>query len=97
MKRALVFLGLIKKDGSPEENLEKLIKAEGEERKAIISEIVSCSYVDLLAQVDLERATAKQLQDYFKSIGADGKIGQMCISFFLALAREAGPTECATE
>ena len=89
LRRTLVFLDLVDAKACPKEDLEPLIISEGDERASILNRLVSHSYSDLLSQIDLRRGSMKQLQEYFKSVGADGKVGKMCISFFLGIAREA--------
>ena len=90
LKGALLFTGLISPDDRPKEELERLIRAEGTERQALLGKIFTRAYEELLNQVDLGRATHGQLHDYFKSVGAGGEIGQKCTTFFLSLARECG-------
>jgi len=85
----LLFLGLIKASNEPTEELEKLINAEGENRRALLREIIRRSYQPVLEGLDLERATSGQLQEHFRECGADGDIGRKCLSFLLAIAKDA--------
>ena len=90
LKGALVFLGLVGEDDRPGAELEQLIQAQGADRQVLLRRTLTRSYGQLLGQVDLSRATHGQLRDYFRSVGAEGQVGQKCTVFFLSLAREAG-------
>jgi hypothetical protein len=90
LKGALLFMNLMTPDERPTPELEKLVQAEGAERQTLIKKIFVRSYEDILNQVDLSRATHGQLREYFKSVGADGQMGQKCSTFFLSLAKESG-------
>ena len=91
LRGTLVYLGLLD-GGHPDLRLEQLANAENEERQNLLREIFTQSYEELLDQVDLTRTTRGRLREYFKSVGAEGQLGQKCTAFFLCLAREAGET-----
>lgn len=85
----LLFLGLIDASNKPSEELERLARSEGENRRALLREVIHQGYQPVLQGLDLERATTGQLQEHFRECGADGNIGRKCLSFLLALAKDA--------
>lgn len=90
VKAALWFLGLIEGDGIPTEKLTELAESEGEARKAIVRELVDEAYAHIVGDIDLEHATMGHLQECFRRVGAEGNVGHKCVTFFLALAKDAG-------
>jgi len=90
LKGTLRYFSLIDSENRPNPKLEQLAQAEDQERQNLLRDILIRSYEDLLNQVDLSRATIGQLREYFKSVGADGQIGQKCTTYFLSLAKESG-------
>jgi len=92
VRAALWFLGLVEGDNMPTENLLELAEAEGDDRKRLIRQIVEEAYEPIVGQVDLEHATMGHLVDSFKRAGAEGNVGHKCVTFFLALAKDAGMT-----
>jgi hypothetical protein len=88
---ALRYLGLTTDDNVPTERLQKLVKAKGPERQAILAEIAESSYGSVFKNgVNLQTATPRQLDDAFASIGAQGTTIKKCVGFFIALAKDAG-------
>jgi hypothetical protein len=92
VKQALWFLGLIEGEGMPTENLLELAGSEGDDRKRLIRQIVDQAYGPIVGEVDLEHATMGHLLDAFRRAGAEGNVGHKCVTFFLALAKDAGMT-----
>ena len=90
LKSALISLGLLSQNGVPSKELEELIIAEGDERKERLRLIFEQTYADLLNRVDLERTTVGVIREYFKSVGADGQMGEKCQSFFINMAKDSG-------
>jgi len=90
VRAALSFLGLVEGEGIPTENLLKLVEADGEPRKRLIKQILEEVYEPIVGGVDLEHATMGHLLDCFKRAGAEGNVGHKCVTFFLALAKDAG-------
>lgn len=85
----LLFLGLIHPSNEHTEELRRLVQSEGEARRALLREIIRRGYQPVLEGLDLEHATSGQLQERFREVGADGDIGRKCLSFLLALAKDA--------
>lgn len=91
VKASLSFLELIDPNSSePTDRLLALLKAEGEDYRALLREMVKTAYQPVLGNLDLERATLGQVQECFRRFGAVGNVGHKCLSFFLALAKDAG-------
>lgn len=90
VKAALWFLGLVEGDGIPTEKFTELAESEGEARKDVTRELVNDAYGHIVGDLDLEHATMGHLQDCFRRVGADGNVGHKCVTFFLALAKDAG-------
>ncbi|MDM8001203.1 MAG: DUF5343 domain-containing protein, partial [Dehalococcoidia bacterium] len=92
VRAALSFLGLVEGDGIPTEKLTELAESEGEARKSILRELLQEGYGRILGDLDLGHATMGHLQDRFRRAGAEGDVGHKCVTFFLALAKDAGMT-----
>jgi hypothetical protein len=90
LKSTLIYLGLLTVDNSPTEDLEQLVKAGPEERRPVLKRVFEKAYEPVLIKLDLERATISQVRAEFKALGADGEVGQKAVSFFLAVAKDAG-------
>jgi len=92
LRCTLDYLGLVDSQDHPDARLEQLAGSENAERQELLREIFTQSYKELLDQVDLARTTPGRIREYFKSVGAEGQVGQKCTTFFLSLAKEAGET-----
>jgi hypothetical protein len=90
VKAALSFLGLVDRDTIPKEKLLELASSEGDDRQRLIKQIVEESYTPIIGGIDLEHATMGHLLAAFANAGARGNVGQKCVTFFLALAKDAG-------
>lgn len=90
IKAALRFLDLVDPQHEPTERLRRLVEAKEEGRQALLREMIEEAYRPLLAGLDLQTATMGLLQERFKKYGADNNVGHKCVSFFLALAKDAG-------
>src|SRR5512136_736421 len=92
VKQALWFLGLVEGENMPTQELLELVAAEGDDRKRLIRQILDQAYGPIVGEVDLEHATMGHVLDAFKRAGAEGNVGHKCVTFFLALAKDAGMT-----
>ncbi len=92
VKAALSFLGLVDEDVIPRQQLLDLVSSEGDERQRLTRQMVQESYAPIVGGIDLERATMGHLIKAFADAGARGNVGQKCVTFFLALAKDAGLT-----
>jgi hypothetical protein len=88
----LEYLRLINHEtGVPSENLNQLVHSKGEERQHLLKEILTSSYQFLFKDgLDLENATARQLQESFEQQGVSGDTLRKAVAFFLKAAKEAG-------
>lgn len=88
---SLQYLGFIRNGGFPTDRLERLLRAEGAERRKILREAIRESYAFLFdGSIRLESATSRQMEELFQKEGAGGETVRRGISFFIRLAREAG-------
>jgi len=86
----LLFLDLMSDDSRPTEKLVNWVKAEGKPRPSVLKEIVSVAYQPVLGDLDVGHATLGQVEECFRKYGAEKNVGHKCVSFFLALAKDAG-------
>ncbi|MEE9614696.1 MAG: DUF5343 domain-containing protein [Thermodesulfobacteriota bacterium] len=87
---ALKYLRLITEKGGSTEQLTRLVKSEGAERQKNLTEILQSSFPFLFRkEFDLENATAHQLEDEFKNVGAGGGTIRKCVKFFIEAAKDA--------
>jgi len=87
---ALRYLDLVTAHGSPTEKLTRFVNSEGPERQKILKDILTSAYTFLFqGGFDLQRATARQLEEEFSKVGASGETVRKCIAFFTAAAKDA--------
>ena len=86
---ALKVLELTDEDGRPTPALEKLVHAEGDERRAVLTSILQRHYVPIF-RLDLERSTKAQITEAFKIYGAREGVLRKCENFFVQAAQDAG-------
>jgi hypothetical protein len=86
---ALKVLELTDEDGRPTPALEKLVHAEGDERRAVLTSILERHYVPIF-RLDLERSTKAQITEAFKVYGAREGVLRKCENFFVQAAQDAG-------
>lgn len=85
---ALKFLGLVEQGNYPSKTLRMLVKADGEERKEILRDIVYQGYGFVFTtDFDKDHASFAQLEDKFKDI--DPAVARKCILFFIAICMDA--------
>lgn len=89
-KGTLIFLRLIDSNSKPTDKLQRLIDSKENERRAELKTMIEEAYKLIIGDLNLERATAGQLEQCFRDCGAKGNIGDKCVSFFLAVAKDAG-------
>jgi hypothetical protein len=81
------FLGLITQDGTPTDELHKLVEDEPN-RKALLKKIMVRSY-EFLSKHDPAKMDLRSLQTAFSEYGVTGTTLKKAITFFLQLARYA--------
>jgi hypothetical protein len=86
---ALKVLTLVDADGHPSEELEDLVHAEGDDRRALIRRILERFYVPVF-DLDLARASKGQFHEAFRSFGTKEGVLTKCEAFFIRAAQAAG-------
>ncbi len=99
LKRALVFLGLTTDDYRPTEDMKELIGSQENEvdRKAVLERIVHDRYLLVLGGMDLGNATRQQVRTAFQRAGSGTKTADKAVSFFVAIAQDAGGVVLGTQ
>ncbi|MFQ5934440.1 MAG: DUF5343 domain-containing protein [Dehalococcoidia bacterium] len=87
---ALRFLGLVDHQNRPTEELSALVQCNESEYPQRLRKLVEGSYRTVLARARLTRATPDQLKAQFEAMGAKGDVARKCVSFFVAVAQDAG-------
>jgi hypothetical protein len=85
----LKALGLVDDEGRPAEDLERLVRLEGDRRREVWGAILRRRYAPLF-QLDLPRATRAQLRSAFKAFGTNEAVLARCERFFVQAAQDAG-------
>jgi len=85
----LRFLGLLNQDGVPDPTLERLASGDIDERKAILKSLMT-RYDAALDGLDLERATAGELDERFRRYNITGATFGRAIAFFVQAAQYSG-------
>ena len=86
---ALKVLNLVDEGGKPAEVLERLVGAEGDERRRILRAVLEAHY-DPVFSLDLSRATRAQFHEAFRSFGTKEGVLAKCEAFFIQAAQDAG-------
>ena len=86
---ALKAFSLIDATGRPQKELERLVFAEGEERRAVLGDVLRHFYGPVF-ELDLTRATRGQFHEAFRRFGAREGVLAKCEAFFIQAARDAG-------
>lgn len=86
----LRFFGLIDENKAPTDDLKRLVRAEGDERKQIWREIFDRAYGPIIGDLELASATLGMLQDQFAAQGLSADTVRKCHSFYAAAADDAG-------
>lgn len=86
---ALKVLALVDAEGHPSEELELLVHAEGDERRALLRRILERFYVPVF-ELDLARASKGQFHEAFRSFGTKEGVLTKCEAFFIRAAQAAG-------
>jgi len=86
---ALKVLHLIDDNGRPQDSLEQLVAARGDERRGILECILRNTYPNVF-QLDLKRASIQQFREKFKEFTAKDEVVNKCQAFFRQAAEDAG-------
>lgn len=85
----LRVLGLIAPDGRPGPLLERLVRAESDDRRGALREVLERFYAPVF-ELDMARATRAQFHEVFRSFGTREGVTAKCEAFFIQAAQEAG-------
>ena len=86
---ALRFFGMMDPAGQNTERLTKMARAEESEFKKALHEALTASYSSLFGDLDVTKATPREIRVKFEKSGATGETLRKCIAFFLAAAEDA--------
>jgi hypothetical protein len=86
---ALKVLDLVDNAGHPSEELELLVRAEGDDRRTLLTRILERFYVPVF-ELDLARASKGQFHEAFRSFGTKEGVLTKCEAFFIRAAQAAG-------
>jgi len=86
---ALKVLALVDIEGSPTQDLDDLVHAEGESRRSTLRHVLERFYTPVFA-LDLTRASRGQFHDAFRSFGTKEGVLTKCEAFFIRAAQSAG-------
>jgi len=88
---ALEYLNLITDTGEVTAGLANLVQSEGVQREQALKAILTLAYPFLFEdELELERATQRQLDERFTQVGTTGETTRKCVAFFLNAAKGAG-------
>ncbi|MCI0803739.1 MAG: DUF5343 domain-containing protein [Chloroflexi bacterium] len=86
---ALKVLLLVDSEGHPSQELEELVHAEGDDRRALLRRILERFYTPVF-ELDLPRASRGQFHEAFRSFGTKEGVLTKCEAFFIRAAQAAG-------
>ena len=92
LSTTLRFLGLTREGGGAEPALEAAVIATSDDdtwASVINDELLPC-YVQIVQDIDIERATPAELDGAFRKYGADGSVLTKAVRFYLKLLADAG-------
>ena len=88
---SLQWLGLIDEHGNPQPLLSEIAHADDASYRSILEKLAKDKYSFLFnGKVDLSKASNGQVIEAFKSQDISGSTIAKCMSFFLAMAKDAG-------
>ena len=86
---ALKVLELVDSEAHPDDKLDQLVHAEGEERRTLLRNILEGFYTPVF-ELDLSRASKGQFRDAFRRFGTKEGVLTKCEAFFIRAAQAAG-------
>ena len=86
---ALKVLELVDSEAHPDDKLDRLVHAEGEERRVLLRDILEGFYKPVF-ELDLSRASKGQFRDAFRRFGTKEGVLTKCEAFFIRAAQAAG-------
>jgi len=89
----LKYLALIEENGTTTTKLNELVDAyETPQWKPVLSKMMTEAYSPILGELNLQKATKSQVEEKFRTWGAQGDVLNKCMAFFIAAMTEAGVT-----
>lgn len=90
---ALRYLALIQENGTTTAKLNELVEAyQTPQWKPLLSQFMGEAYSPILGDLNLQKATRIQVEEKFRTWGAQGDVLTKCMAFFIAAMTEAGVT-----
>ncbi len=86
---ALKVLKLTDNEGRPSDELELLVHAEGDARRALLRQVLERFYTPIF-ELELSRASRGQFHEAFRSFGTKEGVLTKCEAFFIRAAQDAG-------
>tara|TARA_A100001037_G_C15067693_1_gene597873 strand:+ start:373 stop:1134 length:762 start_codon:yes stop_codon:yes gene_type:complete len=86
---ALKVLKLVDSEAHPDDKLDRLVHAEGEDRRTLLRNILEGFYTPVF-ELDLSRASKGQFRDAFRRFGTKEGVLTKCEAFFIRAAQAAG-------
>lgn len=89
---ALKYLHLIGEDGKTDDALNSIVTEyeTNEWPDSLKNLVVNDGYNDLIGGLNVQIATRAQLEEKFRTAGADGEVLRKCVAFYIAAALAAG-------
>jgi hypothetical protein len=88
----LKYLKLIGPNGQTNEQLGRLVAAfdSTEKWQEELTTVIFDAYQPIVGGLNLDAATSRQLEERFRSTGADGEVLRKCVGFFMAAVAASG-------
>jgi hypothetical protein len=90
LKAALRYMKLVNPDDIPTDQLEALVKAQGDDRKDLLRDLFNSTYTFATSKIDLKNTTPVKLRQIIIDAGAQGETVEKIIAFMIAMAKDAG-------
>lgn len=90
LKAALRYMQLITANDEPTTRLEKLVAAQGEDRKRALADLFVHTYNFVMTKVDLKNTTPAKLRQTLMEAGAQGETLEKIVTFMVAMGKDAG-------
>jgi hypothetical protein len=89
---ALKYLHLIADDGRADDTLRAIVEEyeTNEWPDALKNLVVTDGYDDLLGGLNIQNATRAQLEEKFRTAGAEGEVLKKCVAFYIGAALHSG-------
>jgi hypothetical protein len=89
LRSSLRYMRLVNDQDEPDPRLEKLVAAQGDERKALLADLFRSSYGFLNGKIDLRNTTPAKLRAAISELGAQGETAEKIMAFMISMAKDA--------